>query len=314
MGPDVMDIPTVHPNALRRGDAVGVIAPAGTVDERDSFEAGLAALERLGFRVRYDERIFNSLRYLAGDDAARAEEIHKYFEDPEIRAVLGLRGGFGSSRLIPLLDERRLRQRCKLFMGFSDLTTLHLYFRRRFGWVTVHGPMITSQSLAQIGAEAGQHLLSLWTDPSYLPRFDLAAMESWSSGVAEGVLTGGCLSLIVASLSTPYEIKTEGKVLFLEDFGEEPYRLDRMLTHLKLAGKLDRVAGVLLGSFEKCERENGGYTAAETLREILGGLDVPVLANFPAGHGPQNWPIPLGVKVRLDSVQSSVEFLESAVV
>ena len=314
MGPDVMDIPTVHPNALRRGDAIGVVAPAGPVDKRDNFEAGLATLERLGFRVRYDERIFHTLRYLAGDDAERAEEIHKYFEDPEIRAVLGLRGGFGSSRLIPLLDEHRLRQRCKLFMGFSDLTTLHLYFRRRFGWVTLHGPMMTSESLARISPDAEQHLLSLWTDPSYLPRFDIAGLEAWSAGAAEGVLTGGCLSLVVASLGTPYEIKTEGKVLFLEDFGEEPYRLDRMLTHLKLAGKLERIAGILLGSFENCERENGEYTVAETLREVLGGLEVPILAKFPAGHGRENWPIPLGVKVRLDSAQSSVEFLEPAVV
>ena len=216
------------------------------------------------------------------------------FEDPSVKAIVSLRGGFGCSRLIHLIGQGRLRRHCKIFMGFSDLTTLHLYFRRRFGWVTFHGPMATSPALGNIGREQEKHLLSLWTDPSYLPDFSFPDLEAWAPGTAEGELTGGCLSLVVASLGTPYEIATEGKVLFLEDLGEPPYRIDRMLTQLRLARKLDGIAGVLLGSFQDCEPAKPGTTAAEVLRDILMKLEVPVIANFPAGHGDRKLGSPPG--------------------
>ena len=309
-----MDLPTVRPHALRPGDAIGIIAPAGTVRQRDSLTRGIAVLQRLGFEVHYDDRIFQSLRYLAGDDASRAEELHSFFENPAIRAVLSLRGGFGCSRLIPLLDEKRLRHHCKIFMGFSDITTLHLYFRRRFGWVTFHSPMAASTSLGQIGPEAEQHLRCLLTDPEYRPQMAFQDLQTWSPGVAEGKVTGGCLSILAASLGTPYEIRTEGKILFLEDLGEEPYRLDRMLTQLRLAGKLSAVSGILLGSFLNCDPENEDYTVEETLRDVLVPLQVPVLAGFPAGHGPENWAFPLGVRARLDADAQRVEFIDPAVV
>jgi muramoyltetrapeptide carboxypeptidase len=128
-----MDIPTLFPRALRPGDTVGIIAPAGPVQERDAISPALTMLESWGFRVRFDDRIFNSFRYLAGHDTARAEELMRSFEDPSIQGIIALRGGFGCARLIPLLDERRLRHNCKVFMGFSDLTTLHVYFRRIMG-------------------------------------------------------------------------------------------------------------------------------------------------------------------------------------
>ncbi len=308
-----MDIPTLHPPALRPGNTIAIIAPASTIEKRDTLDASIATLGRLGFKVRCDERILQSKRYLAGEDEARAEELHRNFEDPEVRAVLALRGGYGCARIIPFIDEKRLRPHCKVFMGFSDLATLHIYFRRRFGWVTLHGPMANSTQLAALGPAEEQNLISLWTDPDYLPNLAFPALETWFPGVAEGRLAGGCLAVILSSLGTPYEIKTAGKILFLEDVGEEPYRLDRMLTQLKLAGKLKGVAGFILGTFHNCAPSSGQYTAEETLREILGELEVPVLANFPAGHGPENWAFPLGVRVRLDADQRRVEFLEPLV-
>jgi muramoyltetrapeptide carboxypeptidase len=233
------------------------------------------------------------------------------FEDPAVSAILSLRGGYGCSRLIPLLEEKRLRRHPKVFMGFSDLTTLHLYFRRRFGWITIHGPMATTIGGIEIDQE--EHLFSLLTDPEYQPTLAFPQLETWIPGVAEGILTGGCLSLVAASIGTPYEIKTEGKILFLEDQGEPPYRLDRMLTHLNLAGKLSAISGLLLGAFDDCEPEQGDYTACETLREILEGYGVPILANFPAGHGRNNWALPFGAKVRVNADSQSIEFLDSAV-
>jgi muramoyltetrapeptide carboxypeptidase len=308
-----MEKPTVHPPALRPGDTIGIVAPAGPLEDREAFERGVVSLERLGFKVRFDERIFQSYRYLAGEDASRAEELMRYFEDPSIKGVLALRGGFGCSRLIPHLEEDRLRPHCKLFMGFSDLTTLHLFFRRRFGWVTIHGPMASSPSLAAIPPAQQSHLLSLFGDAGYQPSFSFPELETWRPGLAEGKLAGGCLSLLAASLGTPYELFTERRILFLEDLGEPPYRIDRMITQLKLAGKLDGVAGFLIGSFTECEPSRGDYTLKQCLQEILAELEVPVLANFPAGHGPQNWAIPLEVTVRIDAGRRVVEFLESAV-
>jgi muramoyltetrapeptide carboxypeptidase len=308
-----MDIPRVHPRALHPGDAIGIVAPAGPIASRDTLDKGIATLERLGFRARFDERILESWRYLAGDDTSRAHELMRYFEDPEIRAIISLRGGFGCSRLIPLLDEHRLRSRCKIFMGFSDLTTLHLYFRRRFGWVTIHGPMATSAALGDLTGTQENHLLRLWTDSTYRPVFSLDELETWHPGVGEGELIGGCLSLVVASLGTPYEVKTDGRILFLEDLGEPPYRIDRMLTQLRHAGKFTNLQGIILGTFAACEPSIEGYTLEETLREVLGNLELPILAKFPAGHGRENWAIPFGVAVQLDAGKRRIAFLESAV-
>jgi muramoyltetrapeptide carboxypeptidase len=198
-------------------------------------------------------------------------------------------------------------------MGFSDLTTLHLFFFKRLGWITIHGPMAASPSLGSLSGDEEEHLLSLWTDPLYRPAFDFGQLETWSPGVAEGRLVGGCLSLIEASIGTSYEIETEGNILFLEDSGEPPFRLDRMLTHLRLADKLHSVSGVLLGAFNDCEPAQCNYTAADTLREILTRLHVPVLANFPGGHGLNNWAIPFGARVRMDADARFIQFLDPAV-
>ncbi len=306
-----MDIPTIQPPKLRPGDTISIVAPAGTVEQRDGFEQGIATLERMGFRVRFDERIFQKHRYLAGDDSARSEELMRAFEDLSVQGVMALRGGYGCSRLIPYLMEKRLRHHPKLFVGFSDLTTLHLFFRRRFGWITIHGPM--AATLGKIDADQENHLFSLLTDPGYRPVLGFERLETWTPGTAEGIIVGGCLAIFAASIGTPYEIGTEGKILFLEDQGEPPYRIDRMLTHLHLAGKLRGVKGLLLGSFLDCDPDEGGYTAADTLRDILTRLEVPIIAGFPAGHGSENWAIPLGARVLLNADAGSIEFLDSAV-
>lgn len=308
-----MDIPTLRPRALRPGDTIGIIAPAGPICEPRSLDQGIHTLQRLGFQVHCEDRVLETRGYLAGEDSQRAEELLRYFADPHIQAILALRGGYGCSRLIPLISHKLHRAHCKIFMGFSDLTTLHLFMTRRLGWVTFHGPMATSLALVELKGEAEKHLVSLWSDPAYHPALTFPELETWSGGVAEGKLVGGCLSILVTSLGTPYEIQTEGRILFLEDLGEAPYRVDRMLTHLRLAGKLEGVMGILLGRFQDCTSENSTVTVNETLRDILQPLGVPILANFRAGHGPENWAIPLGVRVRIDAERKSLELLDSAV-
>jgi muramoyltetrapeptide carboxypeptidase len=173
--------------------------------------------------------------------------------------------------------------------------------------------MVANEALAEISAENEKHLFSLLTDPGYLPEFRFSQVESWSPGAAEGVLTGGCLSLVAASLGTPYEIRTEGKILFLEDTGEPPYRIDRMITHLRLAGKLDSAAGLLLGQFSDCGRTAGDYSVDDVLRDVLSGLNIPILANFPAGHTRDNRAFPLGARARIDANARTLIFLEPAI-
>jgi muramoyltetrapeptide carboxypeptidase len=308
-----MDIPTVQPSRLKKGDVISIVAPSSPIESRDGLDKGIASLERMGFRVRFHDRIFQSSRYLAGNDPERAEELMQAFEDPSVQAIISLRGGYGCARLIPLLKDNRLRPYPKIFIGFSDLTTLHLYFHSHFGWATIHGPMVASPALHYITPQQEQNFLSLITDPNYRPALSFPQLETWFPGKAEGTLIGGCLSLITASIGTAYEIKTEGKILFLEDQGEAPYRLDRMLTHLRLAGKLHSLAGILLGDFPDCEPTQGNYTSSEILREILADLKIPTIANFPSGHGSENWAIPLGVKVFMDADKGSIRYLESAV-
>lgn len=301
-----------QPPCLKPGDTIAVVAPAGPIASRDVFDRGIAALERMGFRTRSGGCVFQSYRYLAGSDACRADELIQAIEDPSVKAIIALRGGYGCARLIPLLDDRRVRKNCKIFMGFSDLTTLHLFFNN-CGWITFHGPMAANDALAEISEEREKHLVSLLTDPGYRPALRFSQVESRSHGVAEGVLTGGCLSLVAASLGTPYEIRTEGKILFLEDTGEPPYRIDRMITHLRLAGKLDSAAGVLLGQFSDCGAPAEDYSIDDVLRDVLSGLDIPILANFPAGHIRDNWTLPLGVRARIDANERALCFLESSV-
>lgn len=308
-----MDIPTIHPARLKKGDTVAIVAPASPIEHREELNQGINALEKMGFRVRINERVFQSSRYLAGDDAVRAEELILALEDDTIKAIIGLRGGYGCSRLVSHLTERKLKGIPKLILGFSDLTTLHLFFNKHLGWITLHGPVATTLSRNEPPNEQESHLLSLLMDPGYKPVLSFPQLETLKPGKAEGTLTGGCLSLVTASIGTPYEINTEGKILFLEDLGEPPYRLDRMITHLQLSGKLQSLAGILLGSFHECEPTRGDYTTADILKEMLQPLGIPILANFPAGHGPDNWAIPMGSRIRINADTRIVEFLEPAV-
>lgn len=308
-----MNIPTILPKALKKGDIIAVVAPAGPLREREALGKSTAFLEEMGFKVRFDARIFDQTGYLAGSDNARSEELMCAFEDDSVKAVIGLRGGYGCSRLIPHLDLERLRKHPKVFIGFSDLTTLQLFLNRHLGWITFHGPMAANPGIGSHSEEERSHLISLWTDPEYRPVLRFPQLEAWNPGKAEGRLVGGCLSTIVSSIGTPYEIDTDGAILFLEDVGEPPYRIDRMLTHLKLAGKFESLRGILLGSFQECEASDGAYPLTRMMKELLQREAVPILASFPAGHGPSNWTLPMGTRIRIDGDIPSARFLEPAV-
>jgi len=291
--------------ALTAGARVAVIAPASAFD-RPSFEAGLALLAAR-YDVRYGEGIFERQRYLAGPDERRLRELTGALLDPAIKAVFCARGGYGATRLLQHLGSVRLAAR-KPLVGFSDITALHLWLQS-LGWMSIHGPVLTQ--LGKLPAETRERLFGLLESSS--PAAALLGSETYVPGVAEGPLLGGTLSVVTRLLGTSWLAPLDGAILLLEDVGERPYRLDRMWTHLALAGVFARVRGIALGSFTRCEEPDSDYAAADVLRELARATGLPCVAGFPIGHGEHNEPVPLGARVRLDAGARRLEFLEAAV-
>lgn len=296
---------------------MAVVAPASNL-KADYLARGVAELERLGFRPRYDPGILDKARYTAGDDRRRAAELTRAFADPEIKAVWAARGGYGSMRLFELLDEQLIGQFPKVFIGYSDVTALSLYFYRRFCWVTFHGPM-AAKDLA--GGEAHydrETLIRAITSASPLGEIKSERIETLHRGAegrATGRLLGGCLSLIAATMGTPYELDARGSILFLEDAATRPYAIDRMLRQLKLAGKLDEVRGIVFGEMIDCvQHADQGYRIQDVLAECTADLNVPVIFGLPSGHSPRgNLTLPLGVTATLDAARGVLSVDEAAV-
>jgi muramoyltetrapeptide carboxypeptidase len=294
------------PTVLRKGDLIGIVAPAGAI-EAAQVTAGVHVLEEAGFRIRLGDSVFRRVGYLAGNDAERAADLVSMFEDDEVKAIVAARGGYGSGRLLPYLDAGIIRAHPKMFVGYSDLTFILTWLVQQVGLVAFHGPMVAG--LAQNGDGARRLLAMLTGDRS---SWNLAATEIIQPGTAEGVIVGGCLSVVAATLGTPYEIRTEGELLFLEDVNEKPYRIDRMLTQLQQAGKLDRLAGVVFGEMPGCMADpNEAVTVREVIREAFTDVTYPVVFGLPTGHGKSAVTLPLGVRARLAGER--VTLLESPV-
>jgi muramoyltetrapeptide carboxypeptidase len=282
-----------------------VVAPASPFPRAD-FEAGVSRL-RERYRVSWDEGIFARDGYLAGSDARRLAELRAALSDPDVDALVAARGGYGVTRLLDRLGAEEVAAAPKLLVGFSDLTALHALWARA-GLRSLHGPMVAALGRAEpawverwIGAVEGE------------PMAAATGLTALSPGVAEGPLVGGNLAVLAALCGTPHAPPLDGAILLLEDVGEAPYRVDRMLTTLRHAGWLERVAAVVLGLFTACDPRPDGRTVTEVVRERLGDLRVPVVAGLNAGHEPDNVEIPLGARARVDADRGVLTFLEGAV-
>lgn len=295
-------MPFVAPPALRPGDAVAVVAPSGPFD-RPSFEAGLALIQAR-YRPVFTQGLFAQSRYLAGDDARRSAELNHALDQAEIRAVFTARGGYGLTRLLSSLKLGAPRA----VVGFSDVTALHGALQAR-GIRSLHAPVLT-----QLGKQPGACVDRLFgLLESAAPPAPLEGARCFVSGSAEGPLIGGNLSVLTRLLGTPFMPPTRGAVLLLEDVGERPYRLDRMWTHLRLAGALEGVVGIALGDFTGCDEKDADYQSADVLLSLAREAGVPCAAGFAIGHGALNLPVPLGARVRLDATAGRLTFLEGLV-
>jgi muramoyltetrapeptide carboxypeptidase len=303
--------PLRKPPALRKGDLIGVVAPAGVV-KADDLGNGVRRLEELGFRVALGRSLYRSARYLAGRDEERAADLAEMFANPEVKAVVAARGGYGTSRIIPLLDAKALARSPKIFVGSSDLTLLLHFLRSACRLVTFHGPMV-SPNFGKYSSPTTNgefvRILGATTPPGPI---DVTGVKVLKGGSGEGVLTGGCLSLVCQTIGTPYEIQTEDAILFLEDINEPPYRIDRMLTYLKQVGKFDGVRAVVFGLMPDCHPSPQElYTLEDVIRDVLADLPCPILYDFPSGHGGTNVTLPFGVRAAVEG--STLSILEAPV-
>jgi len=286
--------PLIIPPRLRPGDLIGVISPAGPVDASD-LRPGLDLLVSRGFRVREAAHLYDRNDYLAGDDEARLSDLHAMFLDSEIAAVFCARGGYGSLRLLDRVDFELIRQHPKIIVGYSDITALLMAVYKKTGLVVFHGPMV--QGLSAISGDSLECLLKILTLEKPVS-FDSMEGNPLFMGAAEGPLLGGNLSLICHLAGTPFLPSLDGAILFIEDKGEPLYRIDRMLTHLSLAGQLKGIAGLIGGEFLDC----GDTSAVDRLLMAMASvLHVPLVTGFPAGHGENNLTLPLGMPAHLDT-------------
>lgn len=285
----------IKPQRLRPGDRVALVAPASPL-AHDDLNAGVAELRALGFEAVYDDRVLLRHGYVAGSPEVRADVIHTAWRDPSIRALIATRGGYGSAQILPLLDPAIAREANKPFVGYSDATAL-LSWHLQAGLVSFHGPMV-ERRLAR-GAE-GYHrdsFLAALCEPAPMGPLAPETVEIFQPGDARGILTGGTLTQLAASLGTPWAFEPpDGCVLFLEDIGERPYRIDRMFTQLVQAGVLARASAIVFGMFPGCDEPGGTVPIRDTLRMLTGGFHGPVLFGFPSGHTPApTWTLPFGV-------------------
>ena len=303
------------PRALRSGDRIAVVAPASPF-AREEFDAGIAELRNLGFDPVYDESVFERCGYVAGTAAVRAAAWQRAWNDPSIAALIAVRGGYGSVQLLPALDEAGVGRIVKVFIGYSDNTSILAWLTTCCGLVSFHGPMLEgrlAKGTAGYDRDTFERCLYRPEPPGAIthPR-----LESVAPGEASGVLVGGTLIQLLASIGTPYAFDPpQGCVLFLDEVGERPYRLDRMLTQLRLTGLLQRASAIVFGELPRCDEPNGSVTARDAIHEALSGFPGPILYGLPSGHatGP-TLTLPFGVRARVVASGQPALVIEEAAV
>ncbi|MEW6519437.1 MAG: LD-carboxypeptidase [Thermodesulfobacteriota bacterium] len=293
--------PTLRPLSLQKGDTIGLVAPAGPFDEEE-FTRGVQILDQYGFKLKIPRELATRHNYLAGPDQHRAAIFHEIWRDPEVKAVLAVRGGYGSLRILPAIDYQLLRLQPKILIGFSDITALHCAIFQQTGLVTFHGPMVTT--LAKSDRESLLSFFDTITSGSCRP-ITGQALEILKPGRAAGRLSGGNLTTLVHLLATPFEVSWRDRIVLLEDVGEAPYRIDRMLTQLKMAGRFAGIRGLILGSFTNCGEQEMIWAR---VLELFSEEDLPIWGNFPSGHGRRNMIVPLGSEALMDSAAATLSF------
>jgi muramoyltetrapeptide carboxypeptidase len=312
-------IDKVKPQKLNKGDTIGLIAPGSYITQRQLNESR-KNIEDLGYKVKYGTNILNKHGYLGGKDKDRVDDIHEMFLDKDVSAIIAVRGGYGCARLLSMLDYDLIRSNPKILIGYSDITSLLYAIYSKTGLVCFHGPVGTS-TFNEYSVNHFENILCN-SEKNYVMK-NLPEEENQikiiNSGVAEGELVGGNLSIVVSMIGTEYDIDTKRKIIFLEDIGEEPYRIDRMLTQMKQSGKFDNCSAIALGVFRKCEIDQNdpefenSLTLQQVFEDRLGDLGIPVIYGLSFGHITNKFTLPFGIEARLDTYNKRLTILENSV-
>ena len=312
----------VRPKRLKKGDTVGIIAPSSGVS-KEEFDKALQNMGDLGFKTKTGKYATAVNGFLAGTDAERLEDLHWAFSDKEIDAVWCVRGGYGLSRILPEIDYALIKRNPKVFIGYSDITALHMAIHQNAGLVTFHGPVAAST----YSEYTKKHVINALMDAVVPDKIELSpdnvAKDTLAfktqviiKGTARGKLIGGNLSLLTALAGTPYALRNiKGKILFTEDVGERPYRIDRMFTQLKQSVDLKELAGIALGVFEGCDApDDKSQTVIDVVKDQLGSLGIPVIYGLSFGHIRDQFTLPIGVEAEMDTEKATVTLLEAGVI
>ena len=313
----------IKPPGLKKGDKLALVTPGSYITEQEK-EESIDALYELGFRVTYSDKLMQKNGYFSATDEERAADVNEMFERKDVEGIMCARGGYGCARILPYLDFDLIRDNPKPLIGFSDVTALLYAIYKKSDLIAFHGPVSISTF--------SKFSIKNFEDVLINPTFELTLMNSTSNnnynpygitviseGIAEGELVGGNLTLAVSLIGTEYDIDYSGKIIFLEEFIEEPYRIDRMLTQMIQAGKFKNAAGVALGVFKLCESDKtnpsfqNSYTLMEVLQDRLGNLGIPVIYGLSFGHVVDKFTLPFGVKAELNTEDQMLKLLEPAV-
>ncbi len=308
----------IKPARLRKGDLIGVVAPASAPVSLDRIEKGVRFLERSGFRVKLGKFVDKSDGYLAGSDEERALDFNQMFEDREIKTIFSLRGGYGSLRILDRINYSLIRNNPKIFTGYSDLTALQCALFKKSGLISFAGPMVAvemADGLDPFTKNCFWKILTSSEEKTILFNPPDQPIKVLKEGICEGILVGGNLSILLSLVGTDYLPDLRHCILYLEEIGEEPYRIDRMFVQLKMSGILDSVAGLILGSFLDCDPKNDvpSLTLDRIFADYTSNLNIPVITNFAHGHIRKKLTPPFGIKCRMNTSVNGIELLENPV-
>lgn len=298
----------LKPKRIQKGDTVGVIAPASPPN-KETLQKGLSFLEQdLGLSVKMGNHLYKEYGYLAGEDAARVEDLEAMFKDEEVKAIICACGGYGTARIAEAINYEVIKNNPKVFWGYSDITYLHTAIRQKTGLVTFHGPMLASDiGNDDVHPRSKESFKQLFKADQVMYTEEISPLHTFVEGEVEGELVGGNLCLLTSALGTPYEIDTKGKLLLIEDIHEEPRNIDRYLNQLWLAGKLNEIAGLVIGDFADCEPSSKQtLTLDEVLIHYINLIKKPAISGFKIGHCNPHVGIPLGVNARMNTVEKTL--------
>lgn len=299
-----------YPDKLKKDDTVGLICTSSCVSE-ERISQCVETIEKLGYKVKVADNVTTDLAgYMAGDAVVRARWVNRMFECPDVKAIFCIRGGDGSSRIMEHLDYDVIRNNPKIFVGYSDVTNLHLAINQNCDLVTFHGPMVSSNMVDSFDEESKDSFFEainaesdiVFRNPEAIP------VKVLKEGKAEGILVGGNLSLLSASMGTPYEPDTDGKILFIEEVAEPITKIEKWIYHLRNAGKLAGCSGILLGQFTKIKNDDENYDYISCIKDALEGISIPVMYDIQSGHGKKIMTLPMGAKCKMDTSSCSIVF------